>query len=65
MNVGYTIYRKNYCIAGKYTGQKVDYYAPAIDYSDYRDHEPVRYRRSRQGGYSVDTCGSANNGLIF
>ena len=30
-------------------------------YSD----EPVRYQMGRQGGYSVDAMGNANNGLIF
>ena len=32
MNVGYEIYRKHYYIAGKYTGKKFYYYAPATDY---------------------------------
>jgi len=36
MNVGYAIYRKDYYIAGKYTGKVVDYYAPAIDYTSYK-----------------------------
>ena len=39
MNVGYEIYRKDYYIAGKYTGKKVDYYAPAIDYTTWQGSE--------------------------